>query len=209
MQTSYTGKLLALLLVFLLVSGYVYTADAKKTQETSKIVPRDYPILIGCRNQATGEIKKPLNSSPQDWGCFYGKNWKNLMFPSKSQYKTMQEVYKNRGAIVTALVLINHESQFNSKAKWCHKWWYDHWLLQIRDIYGGAKMTDKQQMEWFKKRKEWQISPQGNCYHRVLQKDKEKLLRCVFARHNGVLSGQAKYPSDRYAEWNFYNGLNF
>lgn len=209
MQTSYTGKLLALLLVFLLVSGYVYTAEAKKTQETSKIVPRDYPILIGCRNQVTGEIKKPLNSSPQDWGCFYGKNWKNLMFPSKSQYKTMQEVYKNRGAIVTALVLINHESQFNSKAKWRHKWWCDHWLLQIRDIYGGAKMSDKQQMEWFKKRKEWQISPQGNCYHRVLQKDKEKLLRCVFARHNGVLSGQAKYPSDRYAEWQFYNGLSF
>lgn len=209
MQTSYTGKILALLLVFLLVSGYVYTADAKKTQETSKIVPRDYPILIGCRNQVTGEIKKPLNSSPQDWGCFYGKNWKNLMFPSKSQYKTMQEVYKNRGAIVTALVLINHESQFNSKAKWCHKWWCDYWLLQIRDIYGGAKMSDKQQMEWFKKRKEWQISPQGNCYHRVLQKDKEKLLRCVFARHNGVLSGQAKYPSDRYAEWKFYNGLSF
>lgn len=70
-------------------------------------------------------------------------------------------------------------------------------------------MTNKQQMEWFKKRKEWQISPQGNCYKRVLQKDKEKLLRCVFARHNGALLGTDKYPTDRYAEWKFYNGLSF
>lgn len=209
MQSNTLGKLLATFLVFLLVSGYQYTAVSGKTQETPKIQARDYPILVWCRNQVTGEIKKPMNSSPQDWGCFYGKNWKNLMFPSKSQMKLLKEVYWSRGGIVTAMTLINHESQFNSKAKWCHKWWCDYWLLQIRDIYGGAKMTNKQQMEWFKKRKEWQISPQGNCYKRVLQKDKEKLLRCVFARHNGALLGTDKYPTDRYAEWKFYNGLSF
>lgn len=209
MKSSTLGNVLAFLLMFSLAFGYIPPADAGKTQEAQKIVPRDYPILVWCRNQVTGEIRNPMNASAQDGGCFYGKNWKNLMFPSKSQMKLLKEVYGNRGAIVTAMTLINHESQFNSKAKWCHKGGCDYWLLQIRDVNGGKNMTDKQQLEWLKNRKAWQISPQGNCYKRVLEKNKEKLLRCVFARHNGVLSGQAKYPSDRYAEWNFYNGLNF
>lgn len=173
-----------------------------------KIVPKDYPTIIGCINQYTGEIKKPLNQTYS--ACYHwSKGWKNLRFPSKAQLKTMREVFDTRAKLITAMTLINHESQFDSKAKGCHKWWCDYGLLQIRDVNGWKNMTDREQMEWFSKRKAWQLSPKGNCYHRVKEWNRENLLRCVFARHNWVLDWKAKYPSDRYAEWKFYNNINF
>lgn len=174
----------------------------------AKTIPKDYPIIIGCINQITWEIKKPLNQTFS--ACYHWtKWWKNLRFPSKKQFELMKQVYNTRAKIITAIVLINHESQFDSNAKWCHKFWCDYWIFQIRDINGGKWMTDKKQMEWFRYRKAWQLSTKGNCYNRVLEGNKENLLRCVFARHNGTLSWQSKYPTDRYEEWKFYNSITF
>lgn len=199
------GKLVTILLCIVCSSIPILTAYWKPTP---KIIPKDYPIIIWCINQFTGEIKKPLNQTFS--ACYHWtKWWKNLMFPSKKQLKTMQEVYNTRAKIVTAMTIMNHESQFDSKAKWCHKWWCDIWLFQIRDIYGWWKMTDKQQMEWFNNRKAWQLSPKGNCYKRVQQWNRENLLKCVFARHRWDRFITDKYPTDRYIEWKFYNSLQF
>lgn len=187
------------------VSGFSFLSAEWKS--TPKIAPKDYPIIIGCINQYTWEIKSPLNQTYS--ACYHWtKWWKNLRFPSKEQLKLMREVYKNRAWIVTAMTLINHESQFDKNAKWCHKGWCDIWLFQIRDIYWGWKMTQKQQMEWFANRKAWQMSEKWNCYQ---HKDswQERMLRCVFARHRWDTNGFAKYPSDRLTEWKFYNSINF
>ena len=91
--------------------------EVKITEKKIKAQVHDYPYIIACRNQITGEIKKPINSNTDDGGCFYGKNWKNLMFPSRSQLKDLKSVYIDRQAIITAITLISHESQFDSKAK--------------------------------------------------------------------------------------------
>lgn len=193
-------------------SEVVVKTNTKKQSNTSekriKAQVRDYPYIIACRNQVTGEIKTPINSNPDDGGCFYGKNWKNLMFPSRSQLKELKAVYWNRQAILTAITLIDHESQFYSKAKGCHNGGCDYGLFQIRDVNGGKNMTDREQMEWFKNRKAWQLSDQGNCSQHK-ESGHERLLRCVFARHNGVTNWFAKYPSDRLAEWKFYSTLDF
>lgn len=199
------AKLFWILFSFVISWSIVLSAEWKASE---KIKPLDYPIIIGCINQITWEIKKPLNQTYA--ACYHwSKGWKNLRFPSKTQLKTMNEVFKSRASIITAMTLINHESQFDSKAKWCHKWWCDYGLFQIRDVNWWKKMSDKQQMEWFKKRKAWQLSSKWNCYQRVLQGSHEKVLRCVFARHHWDLKWTAKYPTDRLAEWKFYSSLIF
>lgn len=200
----YYAKLSAILLSIIISWTSILTTEWKSTP---KITTKDYPIIVGCINQITWEFKKPLNQTYA--ACYHWtKGWKNLRFPSKQQLKTMKEVYGNRAWVITAMTLINHESQFDSKAKWCHKWWCDYWLLQIRDVNGWKKMSDKQQMEWFKNRKAWQLSSKWNCYQHK-GKSQQRILRCIFARHNWVLDWFAKYPSDRIAEWKFYNSLNF
>lgn len=172
--------------------------------EAKTLSLKDYPIVIGCKNIKTWKFVDPKNSSIEDGACLIWPNMKNMMLPSKPQMKLLKEVFKDKAAIITAITIINHESQFNSKAKWCHKWGCDYGLLQIRDVNGGKKMTDKQQMEWFRDRKASQLKKWGNCSHR-LKDGQEATLRCVFARHNWVLNGQAKYPTQRYQEWKFYN----
>lgn len=163
-----------------------------------------YPIIIACKNTKTNEFVKPKNKSIEDGGCLIGKNMKNIMLPSKDQMKLMKEVFKDRASIITAITLMNHESQFNPKAKGCHKGGCDYGLFQIRDVNGGKKLTQKEQMEWFRDRKASQLKKWGNCSHR-LKEWQEATLRCIFARHHGDLKGSAKYPSDRYNEWKFYN----
>lgn len=199
------ARLLWIFLCFAVGSNFILWAEWKSTP---KIVPKEYPIIIWCINQITWEIRKPLNQTFA--GCYHwSKGWKNLRFPSKEQLRLMKEVYKTRAWVVTAMTLMNHESQFNPKAKGCSKNWCDIWLFQIREVNWGAKMNDKQQMEWFAKRKEWQLSPKWNCYHRVKEWNHEKILKCVFARHNWVLVWTAPYPTKRYEEWKFYNSIQF
>lgn len=199
------AKLVWILLSIAISSGIILEAEWKSPQ---KIIPKDYPIIIGCINQYTGEIKKPLNQEYS--ACYYwSKWWKNLRFPSKKQYETMKIVYNTRAKMVTAMTLMNHESQFDSKAVGKHKYWKDCWIFQIRDIYWWCKMTDRQQMEWFNKRKEGQLSPKGTCYHRVQEWNREKLLKCVFNRHNGQTNPNSSYAVWRYEEWKFYNSLQF
>lgn len=165
---------------------------------------KDYPIVVGCKNVKTGKFVDPKNSSIEDGACLIWPNMKNMLIPSKSQMKLLKEVFNDKAAIITAITLINHESQFNSKAKGCHKGGCDYGLFQIRDVNGGKKMDDKKQMEWFRDRKASQLKKGGNCNHR-LKDGQEATLRCVFARHNGVLSGKAAYPTARYQDWKFYN----
>lgn len=196
------AKLVWILLSFAVGGTIILTAEWKSTP---KIIPKDYPIIIWCINEITGEIRKPLNQEYS--ACFHGtKGWKNLRFPSKEQMKLMKEVFKNRSWMLTAMTLMNHESQFNKNAKWCHQWWCDYGLFQIRDVNWGKNMTQKQQMQWFATRKASQIK--WNCSQHV-KSWQERLLRCIFARHRGDTDWFAKYPSKRLEEWRFYNSLNF
>lgn len=198
------ARLIWILLSVAISWSFILSTEWKSTP---KIVPKDYPIIIGCINQFTGEIKKPL--SQEYWACYHwSKWWKNLRFPSKEQLKLMKEVYKNRAWMVTAMTLMNHESQFNKDAKWCHKGGCDYSLFQIRDVNGWKTMTQKQQMQWFATRKASQIKAWWNCSQHV-KSWQERLLRCIFARHRWDTDGFAKYPSDRLKEWRFYNSLTF
>lgn len=200
----YHAKLLWILFTIAACWSAFLSADWKSTW---KIVAQDYPIIIWCINEITWEIKKPLNQTYS--ACYHWtKWWKNLRFPSKRQLQDMKSVFKNRAWVVTAMTLMNHESQFNPKAKGCSKNWCDIWLFQIREVNWGWKMTEKQQMEWFANRKAWQMSAQWNCYqHR--SSGQERILRCIFARHRGDTDGFAKYPSKRLEEWRFYNSIQF
>lgn len=196
------ARLLWIFLCFAVGSTFILWAEWKSTP---KIIPKEYPMIVWCINQITWEIRKPLNQTFA--GCYHwSKGWKNLRFPSKEQLRLMKEVYKTRAWVITAMTLMNHESQFDSKARWCHKGGCDIWLFQIRDIYWGGKMTQKEQMQWFAKRKASQIA--WNCSQHV-NSWQERLLRCIFARHRGDTDGFAKYPSDRLEEWRFYNSLSF
>lgn len=173
-----------------------------------KIIPKDYPIIIGCINEITWEIKSPLNQTNS--ACYHGsKGWKNLRFPSKKQFQQMKDVFKNKRWMVTAMTLINHESQFDSNAKGCSKNGCDWWIFQIRWVNWWKSMNDKQQMQWFANRKNWQLSANWNCYQRVLQGNNDAVLRCVFARHHWDLLWSARYPTARFREWKFYNSINF
>jgi hypothetical protein len=196
--------LLTLISVVLNISN-IY---ATETKIAKAIIPKDYPIIIGCINQITWEIRKPLNQTFS--ACYHwNKGWKNLRFPSKTQLKLLKLAFKSKKGITVALTLINHESQFDSKAKWCHKNWCDYGILQIRDVNWGKNMNDEAQINWLKKRIAWQLSEKWNCYHRVKEKNDEKILKCLFARHHWDLLGTASYPSARYQEWKYYNGLTF
>ena len=187
-----------LIFLFLLLTSPI-NVQAKET--TVKL--KDYPIIIACENIYTGEFKTPKNESVEDNGCALWKGYKNILLPSKAQMKLLKEVYTSKDEIITAMVLINHESQFNKNAKGCHKNGCDYGLLQIRDVNGWKNMTQKEQMEWFKKRKASQLKKGGNCYKRM-NESQENGVRCVFARHHWDLSGKNKYPTARYNEWKYY-----
>lgn len=198
------GKTLWILFSIAIGWAFILTAQWKSTP---KIVPKDHPIIIGCINQYSWEIKKPLNQTYS--ACYYWtKGWKNLRFPNKRQLQDMKSVFKNRAWVVTAMTLINHESQFDSNAKGCSKNGCDWWIFQIREVNWWKKMSDKQQMEWFRNRKNWQLSPQWNC-DQHLQSWQQRVLRCIFARHHWDLDWFAKYPSERLQEWRFYNNISF
>lgn len=117
--------------------------------------------------------------------------------------KEIKEVFGDRASMITAITLMNHESQFNPRTVGCHKNGCDYGLFQIRDINGGKTMTTKEQMQWFKKRKAHQMSV-GTCSRTTKAGNRNTILRCIFARHNGVLDFYAKYPSDRLREHEFY-----
>ncbi len=186
---------------FMIAMFFIVFTTPQHLEAKQSLKLESYPIIIACKNTKTNEFVKPKNKSVEDGGCLIGKNMKNVLLPSKDQMKLMKEVFKDRDAIITAITLMNHESQFNAKAKGCHKKGCDIGLFQIRDIYGWAKKTQKEQMIWFRDRKAAQIK--GNCSHRV-EEWQEATLRCIFARHRGDLSGQAKYPTDRLNDWKFY-----
>ena len=191
-------------ILILLIILLALNAGKTEAKETS-IIFKDYPIIIACFNQTTGTFHTPKNESVEDGGCLIGKNMKNILLPSKSQMRLLKEVYGDRLSIITAITLINHESQFNHKSKWCHNGGCDYGLMQIRDVNGGKNMTEKQQMEWFKTRKAHQMhNPRWTCSRTTAKGNQDNTLRCVFARHNGVLDFYAKYPSDRLREHKFY-----
>lgn len=188
----------------LAIASVAFASITVANANEPKIVLKDYPIIIACYNQNTGEFVEPRNESVEDGGCLIGKNMKNILLPSKSQMRMLKKVYGDRTSIVTAITLINHESQFDKNAKGCHKYGCDYGLFQIRDVNGGKNMTQEQQMEWFKVRKNAQINKGGTCSRTAASGNREKLIRCVFARHNGALDFYSKYPSDRLNERNFY-----
>ena len=195
-----TTALLAIALTLGVIAS-VLTTDAKEPP----IILKDYPIIIACFNQSTWQFVTPRNESVEDGGCLIWPNMKNILLPSKSQMRMLKKVYGDRTSIITAITLINHESQFNHNSKWCHKWGCDYGLLQIRDVNGGKKMTQEQQMQWFKTRKAHQMHNKNwTCSRTTAKGNQENTLRCIFARHNGVLDFYAKYPSDRLREHRFY-----
>ena len=187
------------------IIGSIYLSVQDASAADNTIVLRDYPIIISCYNQKTGEFIKPRNGSVQDGGCLIWPNMKNILLPSKKQMQEIKSVFGDRASIITAITLMNHESQFNPNAKGCHKGGCDYGLFQIRDVNWGKNMTTKEQMEWFKKRKEHQMNNErGTCSRTTAKGNHSEILRCIFSRHNGVLNFYAKYPSDRLKEHKFY-----
>jgi hypothetical protein len=57
--------ILASIALTLAVIAGVLTTDAKEPP----IVLKDYPIIIACFNQSTGEFVTPRNESVEDGGC--------------------------------------------------------------------------------------------------------------------------------------------
>lgn len=153
----------------------------------------DYPTLVACYKDWT--IVKSLNASPE--GCYMGKWWSNVYLPSLSQHKLLTDNFWDN--IYSKMAIINHESQWNSNAVWVHKYWKDCGLLQIRDIYGGCKMNDQQQMDWLK------VKIENSKARPVCKKYTwEKLIRCVFMKHNGQVRIYKEYDNKLMVLMNWY-----
>jgi len=165
---------------------------------TNQAIASEYPILIWCLNTKTLETKKPINLS-ENW-CHYWQWWMNIFKPSESQYKILKSLF-TPAQIINRLPIINAESQFNSNAIGYHKYWKDCWLLQIRDIRWWCKMSDYQQLTWLKTRIESQVK--WNCSHWVKYWE-ERLMRCIYNRHNWQLVAYNHYDNKLIALRNFY-----
>lgn len=155
-----------------------------------KTFAQEYPALIKCYNYKTGEIHEPLNQT-KEW-CYLGQNWEPIYIPSDTQMNLLQKHF-TKEQIINRLPILNRESRFNSKAIGKFSYGKDCWLLQIRDIYGWCKMTDEEQILWLKKRMESQYK--WNC-SQYRNKWEERMLRCLYSRHNGRLKA-----------YNFYDNL--
>ena len=112
--TAIVTILLLTLIILVLLGG---KAEAK-TQ--AGVILKDYPVIISCFNQETKTFHEPRNESVEDGGCLIGKNMKNILLPSKKQMQEIKSVFGDRASIITAITLINHESQFNPLTKGCH-----------------------------------------------------------------------------------------
>jgi len=115
-----------------------------------KVKFADYNYTIGCINLDTYTLHTPKDSSLL--GCNLGKNYMRIMTPTKNQWKLLMEVFGNKDRVVNVLPILNSESQFNHNTIGYNKFGKDCGVLQIRDVNGGCKMTERQQYEWLKKR---------------------------------------------------------
>lgn len=157
--------------------------------------------VVACYNQKTGEISKSLNESST--GCHKWNNFSNLRMPSSKQMDLAKKMFKTKENLAIFLAIWNHESQFDSGARGKNKWWWDCWILQIRDINWGCKMSDKQQMEWLKKVLEERRSKAGRC-RSYFTEQWRWMTRCIFNRHNGQTKTVNGYSTRLLKYYDFY-----
>lgn len=100
------------------------------------------------------------------------------------------------------LPILNSEAQFNHNTRGKNKWGWDCGILQIRDIYGGCKMTEKEQFQWLKTRTDSQKTAKGTC--RSWIGNEERMIRCIYNRHNGKTKAYNSYDNKLIAQRNFY-----
>lgn len=135
-----------------------------------------------------------------------GKTMKNVYLPSKSQMVTFKQVFKERSAMYVPLALVNGESQFDPNAKSCNRYACASGIMQVTDRNGGKSMTTKQQLQWFKDRKEHQVTV-GTCSRTARTNNHEMLKRCIFARHFGTLNFHSQYVNEKMDMYEFYRKL--
>jgi hypothetical protein len=65
MKIPAKAKLALGICVFSMSAYFGHTVEA----DTGKIVLKDYPTIVACYNQSTGEFVAPRNESVEDGGC--------------------------------------------------------------------------------------------------------------------------------------------
>ena len=154
--------------------------------------------IIWCIRLSDNYTRKPNDQG----NCLLGKNWMNIIAPTEDQMKELLKIHGNKAKVINRLPIYNAESGFNNSAVWVHKNGKDCGIIQIRDIYGGCKMTEEQQMKWLETRISKQLSD-GSC-KKYKDSSEERKMRCVYARHRWDKSGYAVYPSKLAAMRLFY-----
>ena len=195
------NKYLSLIALLCIPMQVMYTSCAakpaisEKPAQKTEIKLKEYPELVACYNQNTWKFAKPADKTNK-W-CWIGKDWSNVYLPSQSQYDMLTRHFGSN--IYSKMAIINHESQWNSKTVGVHKYWKDCGLVQIRDIYGWCKMTDDEQMEWMKDKIE-----RSKKAKICKQYTGEKLIRCVFMKHNGQVRINTAYDNKLIRLMNWY-----
>lgn len=175
--------------------------DTTNAAYNGKIIMKEHPTLVACYDYSRGTFHTPKNDS-----CLMGKTMKNVYLPSKSQMVTFKQVFKERSAMYVPLALVNGESQFDPNAKSCNRYACASGIMQVTDRNGGKSMTTKQQLQWFKDRKEHQVTV-GTCSRTARTNNHEMLKRCIFARHFGTLNFHSQYVNEKMDMYEFYRKL--
>lgn len=165
---------------------------------------KEYNYTVWCINlENYQDVRSPKDSSLH-W-CDYGRKWMRIMSPTKKQYDILIKTFWNKDNVIDVLPIINSESQFNHATRWKNKWWWDCGILQIRDVYGGCKMTVQEQFQWLKTRTDSQKTTKWTCQSWI--GNKERMIRCIYNRHNGKLKAYNSYDNKLMAQRKYYISL--
>lgn len=188
-----------LVLMLLLLLAFLF--EKANAKEQTKTIIKNYSFTAGCQNLSTLKTQLPKDSSLT--GCHLWKNYMRIMTPTKTQWENIKKIFKDDA--IDVLPIINSESQFNHNARGPNKWWVDCGLLQIRDVYGGCKMTEEEQLKWLKNRIDSQKAKNWTC--RSWIGNKERMIRCIYNRHNGKKIAFNSYDNKLMAQREFYKTL--
>lgn len=179
---------------------YIEKANATEIKKEQKelrknindILLDDRPLIIACINQNTLEIK----NVSENGDCLIWRNFQNIMLPPKSHMSKWTDVFENQQQILNRLPIVNFESWFDPYASNSIARWY---IQTLKEYNISTDITA--QLEWLKTRQNSQYN--GNCSQWV-EHGEERLLRCLYARHLGVLNWYHWYPNKLIVVRNFY-----
>lgn len=152
----------------------------------------DEKKLIGCINTVTLEIVSPTKKG----NCYYGKDWQNILIPSRSEALVFLDVFGSEAEAINRFPVVNFESGFDQFAKNAIAKGY----VQTKKEY-NVPIDPYSQLTWMKKRMDTQ---KGTSCRWYVESGEERMLRCLYARHYGALSGFHWYPNKAIATRSFY-----